>query len=85
MDREKQIPTEEEKALDEKAARRAYKSNATKTYEFKNRGLEIKISSMEILYKRLQELDGMIDSQNGSEKLSTLAVMADLGKAIIPD
>ena len=85
MDREKQIPTEEEKALDEKAARRAYKSNAIKTYEFRTRGLEIKIDAMEILYKRLQELNEMVDSQNGSEKLSTLAVMADLGKAIIPD
>ncbi len=85
MDREKYIPTEEEKALDKEAAERAYKSNMTKSYEFKNRGLEIKIDAMEILYKRLQDLDGIADSQNESEKLSTLAVMAEIGKAIIPD
>ena len=78
-------PTEEEKKKDKENCEKAYQSNMTKSYVLKNRGLDIKINSMEILYKRLKELDVIADSQRGDEKLSTLAAMAEIGKALIPD
>ncbi|MCI5712247.1 MAG: hypothetical protein MR324_03770 [Lachnospiraceae bacterium] len=81
----KENPTEEEKQKDRENCEKAYQSNMTKSYIFKNKGLDIKINSMEILYKRLKELDVIADSQSGDEKLGTLAIMAEIGKSIIPD
>lgn len=78
-------PTEEEKATDMKNSKMEYQSNMTKTYRNKNRGLDLKLATMEILSKRLKELDTALDSQEENKKLQTLAVMAELGKAIIPD
>lgn len=77
--------TEEEKERDKKIGQQAYQSNMTKSYLLKNKGLDIKIECMEILHKRLKELDELADSQKGEEKLRTLAVMAEMGKAMIPD
>ncbi|MDD7349780.1 MAG: hypothetical protein PUG66_08080 [Clostridiales bacterium] len=82
-------PTESEKQKDKENGRREYQSNMTKTYRNKNRGLDIKLESMEILRKRLIELDEELDSQQSelsqSERLEIVAVMAQLGIAIIPD
>ena len=52
------------------------------TYRNKNLDLDIKIRTMEILSERLAELNKMLDSQQEDEKLRTLAVMAEIGKAI---
>ena len=83
-------PTESEKQRDKENSRREYQSNMTKSYRNKNRGLDIKIETMEILRKRLVELDEELDSQQSStlsrsERLTIMAVMAQLGNAIIPD
>ncbi|MEI3300712.1 MAG: hypothetical protein V8R67_08690 [Eubacterium sp.] len=83
-------PTESEKQRDKENSRREYQSNMTKSYRNKNRGLDIKIEAMEILRKRLVELDEELDSQQSStlsrsERLKIMAVMAQLGNAIIPD
>lgn len=82
-------PTESEKQKDKENGRREYQSNMTKTYRNKNRGLDIKLEAMEILHKRLIELDEELDSQQSelsqSERLEIVAVMAQLGNAIIPD
>lgn len=83
-------PTESEKQRDKENARREYQSNMTKSYRNKNRGLDIKIEAMEILRKRLVELDEELDSQQSStlsrsERLKIMTVMAQLGNAIIPD
>ena len=83
-------PTESEKQIDKENSRREYQSNMTKSYRNKNRGLDIKIEAMEILRKRLVELDEELDSQQSStlsrsERLKIMAVMAQLGNAIIPD
>ena len=83
-------PTESEKRRDKENSRREYQSNMTKSYRNKNRGLDIKIEAMEILRKRLVELDEELDSQQSStlsrsERLKIMAVMAQLGNAIIPD
>lgn len=83
-------PTESEKQRDKENSRREYQSNMTKSYRNKNRGLDIKIETMEILRKRLVELDEELDSQQSStlsrsERLKIMAVMAQLGNAIIPD
>ena len=87
---EKYEPTESEKQRDKENSRREYQSNMTKSYRNKNRGLDIKIEAMEILRKRLVELDEELDSQQSStlsrsERLKIMAVMAQLGNAIIPD
>lgn len=83
-------PTESEKQRDKENSRREYQFNMTKSYRNKNRGLDIKIEAMEILRKRLVELDEELDSQQSStlsrsERLKIMAVMAQLGNAIIPD
>lgn len=78
-------PTEEMKKADSELAKEEYMSNQRKSYVFRNRGLEMKIESMGIIFKRLKELDEKVDSQSEEEKLYTLAVMAEMGKAIIPD
>lgn len=83
-------PTESEKQRDKENSRREYQSNMTKSYRNKNRGLDIKFEAMEILRKRLAELDEELDSQQSStlsrsERLKIMAVMAQLGNAIIPD
>lgn len=83
-------PTESEKQRAKENSRREYQSNMTKSYRNKNRGLDIKIEAMEILRKRLVELDEELDSQQSStlsrsERLKIMAVMAQLGNAIIPD
>lgn len=83
-------PTESEKQRDKENSRREYQSNMTKSYRNKNRGLDIKIEAMEILRKRLVELDEELDSQQSStlsrsERLKIMAVMAQLVNAIIPD
>lgn len=83
-------PTESEKQRDKENSRREYQSNMTKSYRNKNRGLDIKIEAMEILRKRLVELDEELDSQQSStlsrsERLKIMAVMAQLGNAIIQD
>lgn len=83
-------PTESEKQRDKENSRREYQSNMTKSYRNKNRGLDIKIEAMEILRKRLVELDEELDSQQSStlsrsERLKIMAVMAQLGNAIISD
>lgn len=70
---------------DAELGRKEYMSNQTKTYIFKNRGLELKMQAMEILAKNLKDLDVLASSQCGKEKLDTLAVMAQIGRAIIPD
>lgn len=80
-----QSVSEEEKARDAERGKQEYMSNHTKSYVYKNRGLEIKMQAMEILSKRLGELDELAASQRGREKLDTLAVMAQIGQAIIPD
>lgn len=59
-------PTESEKQRDKENSRREYQSNMTKSYRNKNRGLDIKIEAMEILRKRLVELDEELDSQQSS-------------------
>lgn len=74
-------PTESEKQRDKENSRREYQSNMTKSYRNKNRGLDIKIEAMEILRKRLVELDEELDSQQSStlsrsERLKIMAVMA---------
>ena len=81
----KEQATEEEMVKDKENAKREYLSNMSKSYKIKNRGLDIKIEAMDILHKRLVELNDTIDSQEGDRKLKTLAVMAEIGKAIIPD
>ncbi|HIS32219.1 MAG TPA: hypothetical protein IAB44_11855 [Candidatus Limivivens intestinipullorum] len=77
--------SEEEKARDAERGKQEYMNNHTKSYVYKNRGLEIKMQAMEILSKRLEELDELAVRQHGREKLDTLAVMAQIGQAIIPD
>lgn len=81
----KEQATEEEMVKDKENAKREYLSNMSMSYKIKNRGLDIKIDAMDILHKRLVELNDTIDSQEGDRKLKTLAVMAEIGKAIIPD
>ena len=78
-------PTEEEKKKDEENYRREYQSNSTKTYRLRNRGLDIKMDMMEGIYKQFKKLEEEVDSQHGENKLRTLTVMAELGKAVIPD
>ena len=78
-------PTEEEKQRDEEKYKKEYESNHTKTYRIKNRGMDIKIDMMEGLYKQFKNLESVVDSQEGEERLRTLTVMAELGKAVIPD
>ena len=79
------MPTEEEKMQDKENAKREYESNHTKTVRVRNRGLDIKIDMMESLYSQFKKLESVVDSQEGEEKLHTLTVMAELGKAVIPD
>lgn len=77
--------TEEEIQKDKERGRNEYMSNQTKTYVFRNRGLDIKMQAMEIMMKRLTELDASVDGQSIEHKTKTLAVMAEIGKAIIHD
>ena len=78
-------PTKEEKQRDEENCRTEYESNQTKSYRIRNRGMEIKIDMMEGIYRQFKKLEEEVDSQHGDEKLFTLTVMAELGKAVIPD
>lgn len=59
--------------------------NLKRTYELKNRGLEIKLNVMEILYKRFNEMDVLMEKQDSLERRQTLLLMAEIGKAILPD
>ena len=77
--------SDKEKEADREKGKEEYMSNQTKSYVFRNRGLYLKIKSMEILSKRMEELDNMLDSQSQEERNRTLAIMAELGKAIIND
>ncbi len=62
-----------------------YREGMVRTYEIKNRGMEIKIGMMETLDKRFKELDEKMDAQSPEEKIRTLGVMAQIGAAVIPD
>lgn len=56
-----------------------------RTYAYKNRGLEIKINTMEILYEQLKMLAEDLQGLHDEKTYRTLEIMAKLGKAILPD
>ncbi len=56
-----------------------------KAYLYSKRCLDVKMEAMEIILRRIRELDGLIDKQGSDEKLKTLSVIAQLGAAVIPD
>ena len=70
-------------------AKEEWNENMRRTYKMKNRGLEIKADVMEILYSRFKELNSELDSftmpQGPDTRNETLRIMAEIGKAILPD
>ncbi|GMQ60302.1 hypothetical protein AN1V17_47020 [Vallitalea sediminicola] len=65
--------------------RKEYENNMHRTYAYKNRGLEIKINTMEILYEQLKKLEEDLQGLHDEKAYRTLEIMAKLGKAILPD
>ncbi|GMQ59781.1 hypothetical protein AN1V17_41810 [Vallitalea sediminicola] len=74
--------TQEKKNVE---TRKEYESNMHRTYAYKNRGLEIKINTMEILYEQLKKLEEDLQGLHDEKAYRTLEIMAKLGKAILPD
>lgn len=78
----KYTPTPEEKEKDRAAGKKEYQSSLTKSYLFKNNQTDIKMKVIETLNRRFEELDKEADSQEENDKRQTLAVMAEIAKAI---
>ena len=69
----------------ETARKNAYQENQHRTYVYKNRGLEIKTKTMELLYEQLKLLEKESQSCRKAELLEVRKTMALLGQAILPD
>ena len=74
--------TQEKKNVE---TRKEYESNMHRTYAYKNRGLEIKIDTMEILYNKLKMLAEDSQELQDENTYRSLEVMAKLGQAILQD
>lgn len=68
-----------------KSSKKEFQNNMAKSYAYKNRGLEIKLSTMELLYEQLQGLVKESQGAEGSELHIIIELMAKIGQAILPD
>ena len=71
------MPKEEQKDL--------YMEHMEKSHLYRTEGLEIKLKTMRLLYQHLEWLAEEAQGLSGKEYLRVVEVMAQLGKAILPD
>lgn len=73
----KLMPKEEQKDL--------YMEHMEKSHLYKTEGLEIKLETMRLLYQHLELLAEETQDLSGERYLRVVEVMAQLGRAILPD
>lgn len=66
-------------------AKELMNENMKRTYEYKNRGLELKLKTMELLYEQVELLAKKSRNCESDELYEIQKIMAMLGQAIIPD
>lgn len=62
-----------------------YKDHMEKSHLYRTEGLELKLETMRLLYQHLEWLAEETQGLSGEEYLHAVEVMAQLGKAILPD